>query len=87
LETDGLTDDPSGELVERLDKEQMIRTAVEQVSPRCRQVVQALFFEDPFPSYATIAGRLGLSPNSIGFTRDRCLERLGKLLQELGYVH
>jgi RNA polymerase sigma factor (sigma-70 family) len=87
IETDALTDDPSGELVERMDREQMIRTGIAQLSPRCQQVVQALFFEDPFPSYATIANRLGLSPNSIGFTRDRCLERLGKLLQGLGYEH
>ena len=48
-------------------------------------VINALCFEDPFPSYATIAARLGLSSNSIGFTRDRCLERLGNLLEDLGY--
>jgi RNA polymerase sigma factor (sigma-70 family) len=85
MENDQSADDPTGELIQRLDQEQMIRTAIEKLSPRCKQVIQALFFEDPFPSYATIAARLGLSPNSVGFTRDRCLERLGKLLQEIGY--
>jgi RNA polymerase sigma factor (sigma-70 family) len=85
MENDQSVDDPRGSLIQRLDQEQMIRMAVEKLSPRCKQVIQALFFEDPFPSYATIASRLGLSPNSVGFTRDRCLERLGKLLQELGY--
>lgn len=87
MENDQSADDPTGDLIQRLDQEQMIRTAVEKLSPRCKQVIQALFFEEPFPSYATIAGRLGLSPNSVGFTRDRCLERLGKLLQEIGYEH
>ena len=87
LESDSFSDDPSGGLVRRLDQEQMIRTAIEQLSPRCKQVIQALFFEDPFPTYAEIAGRLGLSSNSIGFTRDRCLERLGKLLEDQGYEH
>ncbi len=87
METDDFTDDPSGDFVRRLDQEQMIRMGIEKLTDRCRQVVQALFFEDPFPSYATLAARLGLSPNSIGFTRDRCLERLGKLLEELGYEH
>src|SRR5207245_2443043 len=82
METDQLTDDPSGEILRRLDREQMLRTGIDQLTERCQQVVRALFFEDPFPSYATIAKRLGLSPNSIGFTRDRCLERLGKLLEE-----
>jgi hypothetical protein len=39
------------------------------------------------PSYAALAARLGLSANSIGFTRDRCLERLGTLLGDLGYAY
>jgi RNA polymerase sigma factor (sigma-70 family) len=87
MENDQSADDPTGDLIQRLDQERLIRTAIEKLSPRCKQVIQALFFEEPFPSYATIAGRLGLSPNSVGFTRDRCLERLGKLLQEIGYEH
>ena len=86
-EADHSMGDPSHELLRRLDQQQMIRTGVEKLSPRCKQVIQALFFEEPFPSYATIAARLGLSSNSIGFTRDRCLERLGVLLEDLGYQH
>jgi RNA polymerase sigma factor (sigma-70 family) len=85
MESDHVADDPRGGLIEKLDQEQQIRTAIEKLSPRCKQVIEALFFEDPLPSYATIASRLGLSSNSIGFTRDRCLERLGKLLQDQGY--
>ena len=87
METDHLTDDPSAGLVRRLDQEQMTRNAIDKLTGRCQQVIQALFFEDPLPSYAAIAARLGLSSNSIGFTRDRCLERLGKLLEEQGYEH
>ena len=84
-ETDHASEDPSRELVDRLDREQLIRVGVEKLTERCQQVIKALFFEDPFPGYAAIASRLGLSSNSIGFTRDRCLERLGKLLEEMGY--
>ena len=87
MERDQLTDDPSGDIVRRLDQEQMIRRGIDQLTERCQQIVRALFFEDPFPTYAAIAARLGLSSNSIGFTRDRCLERLGKLLEESGYEH
>jgi len=86
-ETDHASEDPSRELVDRLDREQLIRIGVGKLTERCQQVIKALFFEDPFPGYAAIASRLGLSSNSIGFTRDRCLERLGKLLEELGYEH
>lgn len=87
MDTDQSTDDPSDDFIRRMDSEQMIRTAIEQLTERCRQVIEALFFEESVPSYAQIAQRLGLSPNSIGFTRDRCLERLGKLLGDLGYEH
>src|SRR5437763_14007311 len=57
---DQLTDDPSGELVRRLDQEQMIRTGMNQLTERCQQVVRALFFDHSFPRYLTIAARLGL---------------------------
>ena len=46
---------------------------------------ELLGIEDPRPSYQAIASRLGLSENSIGFTRERCLENLKKVLHELGY--
>jgi len=68
-----------------IDRDQTLRTAVEKLPPRCRQVIQCLFFEEPRPSYSAIASRLGLSENSIGFTRERCLKSLRKLLDELGY--
>ena len=84
-DTDHVSEDPGRELLRRLDQEQIIRNGMEKLTERCRKVILALFFEDPFPGYAALAARLGLSPNSIGFTRDRCLDRLGKLLEEQGY--
>jgi RNA polymerase sigma factor (sigma-70 family) len=86
-ETDYVSEDPGRELLRRLDQEQMIRIGMEKLTERCRKVILALFFEDPFPGYAALAARLGLSPNSIGFTRDRCLDRLGKLLEDQGYEY
>ncbi len=82
-----LSENPAGDWIRKLDQEQMVRTAIERLSPRCKEVIQALFFEDPLPSYAALAARLGLSANSIGFTRDRCLERMEQLLEDLGYEH
>ncbi len=87
VDDSAFADDPAKDWIRRLDQEQIVRTAVERLSPRCKEVIQALFFEDPLPSYAALASRLGLSANSIGFTRDRCLERLGQLLEDLGYEH
>ena len=68
-----------------LEKEQMVRAAMGKLTPRCREVIHLLFFEDPCPSYQAIAARLGLSENSIGFTRERCLNQLKKIMTELGY--
>jgi RNA polymerase sigma factor (sigma-70 family) len=72
-------------LIAELDRDQMLRSAIEKLSPRCREVIRCLFFEEPRPSYYAIASRLGLSENSIGFTRERCLHRLRRILKELGY--
>ncbi len=82
---DAVLDNTHRELIRRVELEQLVRTAMSQLTPRCQEVIRALFFEDPLPSYAALAERLGLSGNSIGFTRDRCLERLGTILEDLGY--
>lgn len=79
------SEDPFPDLIRRVHHEQLVRTAIAKLTDRCQQVIVALFFEDPTPSYALLAERLGLSGNSIGFTRDRCLDCLGKILEELGY--
>ena len=42
----------------------------------------ALYFEDPAPSYAEVAARLGRPLGSIGPTRARCLARLREVLLE-----
>jgi RNA polymerase sigma factor (sigma-70 family) len=69
-----------------LDREQLIRAAIDRLTPRCRELIELLFFKDPRPSYQDVATRLGLSENSIGFTRERCLDSLRKILTELGYT-
>jgi RNA polymerase sigma factor (sigma-70 family) len=82
-ELPGLSD-PAAFLAE-LDREQILRVAMEQLPPRCRQVIQLLFFEEPRLSYQAVASRLGLSENSIGFTRERCLNSLRRILADMGY--
>jgi DNA-directed RNA polymerase specialized sigma24 family protein len=44
-----------------------------------------LFFEEPPRPYQQLAAELGLSTGSIGFIRQRCLERLRKRLSEVGF--
>jgi DNA-directed RNA polymerase specialized sigma24 family protein len=47
--------------------------------------VELLFFETPARPYAEVAAELGLALGSIGFTRQKCIERLRRNLDELGF--
>jgi RNA polymerase sigma factor (sigma-70 family) len=49
---------------------------------RCRELLQALYFDDQHPAYTELAARLGLSVGSIGPTRARCLAQLKQLLEK-----
>ena len=67
-----------------LEREQLVREAVARLPPRCRELIEALFFSHPVLSYEQVARNLGLRKGSIGFIRGRCLKRLERLLEELG---
>jgi len=59
----------------RKEMAEHIRLALDMVSPRCRELISALFFEEAVP-YTEIAARLGCAPNSIGPIRGRCFSEL-----------
>lgn len=65
--------------------EQKLREALWQVSPRCRQLIQMLFFESPARPYEEVARNVGIATGSMGFTRRRCLDRLRSLLEKAGF--
>ena len=72
-------------LIQQTQEEQMLREAMESLTPQCRRLVQMLFFESPSRPYAEVAAELGLALGSIGFTRQKCIERLRRQLEELGF--
>jgi RNA polymerase sigma factor (sigma-70 family) len=72
-------------LVEQTQDEQMLREAMAALRPQCRRLVELLFFETPPRPYTEVAAELGLAVGSIGFTRQKCLERLRGLLEKLGF--
>lgn len=73
-------------LVRQTEEEQMLREATRSLAPRCKRLIQMLFFETPARPYEQIAAELGLAVGSIGFTRQQCLERLRSRLEELGFM-
>lgn len=76
---------PAPEVMQEIQEEQAVRDALVKLSPRCAQLVQLLFFEQPPVPYNEVAQKLGLATGSIGFIRGRCLNRLQKILAELGF--
>lgn len=72
-------------LVVQTQQEQILRQAIHTLSPQCSRLVEALFFESPARPYAEIASELGLAVGSIGFTRQKCMERLRHALQKMGF--
>lgn len=85
IETDTLPAILPPEMAAELEREQLVREAIARLPARCQEMVRLLFFEQPPLTYAEVARRLGLATGSIGFTRARCLNRLQKALEELGY--
>jgi DNA-directed RNA polymerase specialized sigma24 family protein len=73
------------ETLQEVQQEQLVRDAIQKLSPRCAEMVRMLFFEQPPVPYNELAKRLGLATGSIGFIRGRCLDRLQKILAEMGF--
>jgi RNA polymerase sigma factor (sigma-70 family) len=72
-------------LVQQTQEEQMLREAMGGLTPQCRRLVELLFFETPPRPYTEVAAELGLALGSIGFTRQKCIERLRRNLGDLGF--
>jgi DNA-directed RNA polymerase specialized sigma24 family protein len=62
----------------------MLRDAIATLTPQCQRLIELLFFETPSRPYREVAGELGLAAGSIGFVRQKCIERLRRKLDELG---
>jgi RNA polymerase sigma factor (sigma-70 family) len=73
------------DLVRQTENEQMLRNAMAALAPRCRRLIEMLFFEIPARPYEQVAAELGLAVGSIGFTRQQCMERLRRELEAKGF--
>ena len=80
-----LETDPSPDVVEQLQREQVMREAIAELPPRCREMITLLFFREPQLPYRDVARQLGLAVGSIGFIRGRCLKRLQRMLEDRGF--
>lgn len=73
------------EFFAQLQREQMVRDVVGSLPARCGQLVRMLFYEMPPRPYQQVAQELGIAAGSIGFIRGRCLTRVKKQLEKMGF--
>lgn len=70
--------------LEKLEQQALVRLALAALPPACRNLLTALYYEDPPLSYAEVGRRLHMPVGSLGPTRARCFERLRRILEQLG---
>jgi RNA polymerase sigma factor (sigma-70 family) len=85
VDEEQLSRDLPPDLLEEVEREQILREAVAALPERCREIVRLLFYEAEPISYRDLATRLGLATGSIGFIRGRCLKRLERALHDAGF--
>jgi len=72
-------------LLGELEQEQLLRECVAGLSPRCYDLIQKLFYQNPAPQYSEVARHMGITTGSVGSIRGRCLHKLRERLQEKGF--
>lgn len=73
------------EVVSSLEVSALIEIAMSQLDERCRRILQELYFSPEEKPYQQIAQELRIKANSLGPLRSRCLHRLKKNLEKLGW--
>lgn len=74
------SDESPENLAQHVEDAQKVISAFKQLGEPCHQLLWRLYFNEENSSYAEIARDLNISPNSIGPTRSRCLEKLKTIL-------
>jgi RNA polymerase sigma factor (sigma-70 family) len=69
-----------------LEQQSQVRAAIGSLESPCRDLLTMLFYVEPRPAYSEIAQSLTLSEGSIGPTRSRCLDKLMKILEDMGFA-
>ncbi len=73
------------DILREAEDEQKLRRVIAELPDRCREMIGMLFFEDPARPYGEVARALGIATGSVGFIRQRCLDRLRKELEKAGF--
>ena len=69
-----------------LERQSQVRAAVGYLEAPCRELLSLLFYAEPRPPYNEIASKMAVPEGSIGPTRSRCLDKLMKILEDMGFA-
>lgn len=72
--------------MEHIELQAQLEIGLKMLDQRCREMLYAMFFAPENKSYEDVAKDAGIAPNSIGPIRRRCLGRLKKILEDLGFL-
>jgi RNA polymerase sigma factor (sigma-70 family) len=72
-------------LVQQTYQEEMLREAMAALAPKCRRLIELLFFETPSRPYTEVARELGFAVGTIGSARQKCITQLRRKLDESGF--
>ena len=75
---------PPPDQVQLWERQHLVHQTLNQLDPRCRELLTALFLETATVSYEKIAKRLGIPLGSIGPTRARCFKKLESIMTSMG---
>jgi len=75
----------SFEIYLRSEREQLLREVFDELPERCSRVLRMFFLCSTAPGYQEVGRQLGLSPETIGSLRHRCLKKMGHLLESKGF--
>ena len=64
---------------------QKLRQVLAALPDRCQELIRMLFFEEPARPYAEVARALGIATGSVGFIRQRCLDRARREFEKAGF--
>ena len=78
--SDPSEDDPA-KILERLERAQLVREALDELPARCAKLLRALYLGSRDASYQEVGAALAMPPGSIGPTRIRCLAHLARILE------
>jgi len=69
-----------------LEQQSQVRAAIGHLEAPCRELLSLLFYAEPRPPYNEVAEKLAIPEGSIGPTRSRCLDKLMKILENMGFA-